>query len=66
MVTTPRIRTLRRAAETLGGEQALAAALGVRVKEVLSWLTGQTAPDDRAFFRALDIVALGKMRPSAN
>jgi hypothetical protein len=54
---TPRIRTLHRAVQTLGGEEPLARALGVSVAQLLEWLAGAAHPHDGAYFAALDIVA---------
>jgi DNA-binding transcriptional regulator YiaG len=51
-------RTLRRALETLGGVEQLAAALEVSVLEVEAWLGGLEPPPG-AFLRAIDIVAHG-------
>jgi hypothetical protein len=54
-MATSRTRTLAEAAETLGGEQALAEALGVNVYALAGWLQGTSdAPD-----AALEIVANG-------
>lgn len=60
-MVSPRNRTIRRAVEALGSEKALADALGVSVEEVKSWLSEEGAPDDRAYFAALDIVAVGPL-----
>ena len=56
-----RLRTIRRAAEALGSEKALADALGVQLEDVASWLSGATTPEDAAYFAALDIVASGPL-----
>ena len=56
-VSTPRIRTLQRAAQTLGGEEQLAGALGVSAARLAEWLAGAAHPNDAAYFVALDIVA---------
>jgi transcriptional regulator with XRE-family HTH domain len=58
-MATPKRRTLVRAAETLGGEQALAEALGVNVYALAGWLQGTSDAPDAAFFAALEIVANG-------
>jgi len=60
-MATPKIRTLQPAAQTLGGERALADALGVKPEDVARWLTGVTPPHDRAYLAALDIVARGPL-----
>jgi hypothetical protein len=54
---TPRIRTLRRAAQDLGGMDELARALGVSLTMMDEWLSDAGYPDDKAYFAALDIVA---------
>ena len=54
---TPKIRTLVRAAQILGGETRLAAALGVSGGALAEWLSGAVCPHDAAYFAALDIVA---------
>lgn len=58
-MATPRRRTLAKAAETLGGERALAEALGVNVHTVAGWLQGTSDAPDAAYFAALRIVANG-------
>ena len=60
-MTTPKVRTLHRVVETLGGEKEAAAALAVTPEELARWLGGEAVPDD-AYLRALDIVAAGKPR----
>ena len=58
-MATPRRRTLARAAETLGGERALAEALGVSVYALAGWLQGTSDTPDAPYFAALEIVANG-------
>ena len=58
-MSTPVIRTLRRAAQTLGGKQQLADALGATLTEVDAWLAGSATPSDQVYLTALDIVAQG-------
>jgi transcriptional regulator with XRE-family HTH domain len=58
-MATSRTRTLAEAAETLGGEQALAEALGVNVYALAAWLRGTSELPDAPYFAALDIVANG-------
>lgn len=60
-MTTAKRRTIRRAAAALGGEKALADALGVALEDVASWLSGAAEPNDGAYFAALDIVARGPL-----
>jgi len=64
-MATPKIRTLQRAAQTLGGERALAEALGVKPEDVARWLAGVTPPHDKAYLAALDIVARGPLHTSS-
>ena len=55
---TPVMRTLERAAETLGGVSPLAAQLGVPVAEVERWIAGiPPPPAARIYISALDIVS---------
>ena len=57
-VRTPVIRTLERAAESLGGVSPLAAELGVSVAEVERWIAGiPPPPTTRIYISALDIVS---------
>ena len=56
-MSTPRMRTLQRAVQTLGGEERLARALGVSLAQLVEWLAGAAHPHDAAYFAALDIVA---------
>jgi hypothetical protein len=60
---TPAMRTLHRAAELLGGEAALAEALGVGVEELQGWLGGASTPPARVYLKALEIVAKGPFNP---
>lgn len=60
---TPQVRTLHRAAEILGGEQRLAALLGVRLSQLAQWLRGECDVPAKAFFAALDVVARGFTLP---
>jgi len=55
---TPQVRTLRLAAETLGGEAHLAQALGVSSEQLARWLNGDTPPLE-VYMAALDFVARG-------
>ena len=58
-MATPRRRTLAKAVQTLGGEQALAETLGVNVYTLAGWLQGTSNAPDAAYFAALEIVANG-------
>jgi DNA-binding transcriptional regulator YiaG len=50
------VRVLQRAAELLGGEVPLAAALNVSAELISKWLAGHARPSTKAYFTALDIV----------
>lgn len=52
-------RTLARAAETVGGPQALAARLDVEQAALERWMAGDELPPYEMFLKALDIVAAG-------
>jgi transcriptional regulator with XRE-family HTH domain len=51
-----RAKTLRRAAEIVGSEEALALRLGVTPSHLALWLRGAVEPPDGFFLRAVDIV----------
>jgi len=57
--TTVQIRTLRRAADTLGSVGELAALLNSPEEDVKRWIQGTDRPPQVAFLKALDIVARG-------
>jgi hypothetical protein len=50
------VRTLRRAAEIVGGELQLALRLEVRPSQLALWLRGAEPMPVRVFFRAVDLV----------
>ena len=50
------VRTLRRAAELVGGEQALALRLKVTPSHLALWLAGRDVPPADVFLRAVDVV----------
>jgi DNA-binding transcriptional regulator YiaG len=56
------MRTLRNAAQTLGGCEALAAELGVALATLQTWMRGDSAPPFAVFSKALDIVARGPFK----
>ena len=60
--STVQTRTLKRAAETLGGISELAVLLETPETEVERWIAGNGQPPQVAFLRALDIVAHGPGR----
>jgi transcriptional regulator with XRE-family HTH domain len=55
-------RTLRRAAELLGGEGALAARLGVTRDQLDLWLRNFVRPPNDVFLKAADIVGEHELR----
>ncbi len=55
--STPKIRTLHRAARTLGSQKALADKLCVKLEDIASWQSGAVELEDRVYFALLDIVA---------
>ena len=55
-------RTLRRAAELLGGEGALAARLGVPKDQLDLWLRNFVRPPNDVFLKAADIVGEHELR----
>jgi hypothetical protein len=58
-VSSPKLRTLAKAAQTLGGDQPLADVLGVDAALLGTWLQGVAEVPDAAYFIALEIVAKG-------
>jgi DNA-binding transcriptional regulator YdaS (Cro superfamily) len=55
-------RTLRRAAELVGGESALAARLGVTKNELDLWIRNFVRPPSDIFLKAADIVGEHELR----
>ena len=55
------IRTLRRAMELAGGEDALAAALNTSREVLLKWLSGELQTPHRVYFAALAIVTTRRL-----
>lgn len=51
------MRALRRAAQGLGGVDALRAHLKVSMSELNSWLEGETRPPEGVFLRVVDLLA---------
>ena len=51
------LRTLRRAADIVGGEQSLALHLKVTPSHLALWLKGLEEPTTEAFLRAVDLVS---------
>jgi DNA-binding transcriptional regulator YdaS (Cro superfamily) len=51
------LRTLERAAQIVGGEQALALHLKVTPSHLVLWLKGLEEPTTEAFLRAVDLVS---------
>jgi DNA-binding transcriptional regulator YdaS (Cro superfamily) len=59
------VRTLRRAAELVGGAQELALRLKVTPSHLALWLAGSETPPAEVFLRAVDIV-MDYVRPSSS
>ncbi|HYR35245.1 MAG TPA: YdaS family helix-turn-helix protein [Burkholderiales bacterium] len=55
----PKARTLRRAVEVVGSEEALADTLGVSYESVSAWLLGEQPLPNDLYMRALDLVSQG-------
>jgi len=55
-VPTVYIRTFKRAAEIVGGEEALAFQLQVTPSELALWIQGKVSPPGDAFLRATELV----------
>lgn len=51
------LRTLQRASQIVGGEQALALHLKVTPSHLALWLKGLEEPTTEAFLRAVDLVS---------
>jgi len=51
------LRTLRRSVRILGGDEAVAEALGVSLREVQDWLAEKGRPLGDVYLAALDIIA---------
>ncbi|HEY5896546.1 MAG TPA: hypothetical protein VIV54_03220 [Burkholderiales bacterium] len=59
-------RTLRRAAEILGGDQMLATTLQVTPTNLALWLAGHERPPTNVFLAAVDLISehdIAKIRP---
>jgi hypothetical protein len=48
--------TLARAAQALGGAQALCKRLGVPMRDMTMWLEGKSTPPMHVFLRVIDIL----------
>jgi DNA-binding transcriptional regulator YdaS (Cro superfamily) len=55
-VPETRVRTLRRAAEIVGGEESLALHLGINPSHLSLWIRRAADTSDAVFLRAVDIV----------
>jgi hypothetical protein len=55
-------RTLRRAAEIVGGVQTLGSQLGVGTEDLVYWLQGTKSVPQEIFLRAVDIVVAHDVR----
>jgi hypothetical protein len=58
-------RTLRRAAELIGGELALAAKLTVKPSDLTAWLGAEGKPPPEVFLKAVDIIGEHDLREMA-
>ncbi|HEY9532650.1 MAG TPA: hypothetical protein VIQ55_14760 [Burkholderiales bacterium] len=56
-------RTLRQAAEVVGGEENLAAALKIAPDALRPWLQGEESPPIEVHLAALDLVTRGTPKP---
>jgi DNA-binding transcriptional regulator YdaS (Cro superfamily) len=56
-VPTVYVRTLKRAAEVLGGEEDLARRLKVAPCHLILWMRGVVSPPGDVFLKAADIVS---------
>ena len=61
-VDGPPRRTLERALQVVKTKERLAAALGVPLQDLESYLAGEKPVPNQAFITALEIVANGKQR----
>jgi hypothetical protein len=59
LVAAVHMRVLKEAAKVVRGTDALAAALGVTLQELVSWMRGDSVPPTPVFLQALDIIAGG-------
>ncbi len=59
-------RTLRRAAQIVGGPRELAARLGVAADDVVCWLDGTRRVPQEIFLKAVDIVVADDLREMSN
>ena len=50
-------RAFRRAAQSLGGVEALRAHLGVGMSDLNRWMQGEARPPDAVFLRVVDLLA---------
>ncbi len=57
MASTVHARALGRAAEILGGQDKLRAALNVPISQLETWLQGREAPPSHVFLKVVDIIA---------
>jgi len=56
MDTAIRTRTLRTAADALGGSRKLRDALGASSSEIVAWLAGTEEPPMPVFLKAVEII----------
>jgi hypothetical protein len=51
------VRALRRAAQSLGGVEALRAHLQVSMSQLAGWLHGEAPPPETVFLKVVDLLA---------
>jgi len=54
-------RTIKRAAEIVGGEVALAKRLSVSPDKIAHWIEGRETPHTSVFLKAVDIISEHKL-----
>ena len=65
-MSTVHARTLKRAAEIVGGDAALATWLHVTPSHLALWLSGDEMPPVKVFLKAVDVVTDNTVRESEN
>jgi hypothetical protein len=55
--TNVHARAIQRAAQIVGGVEALRAHLGVSMNDLRRWMDGEARPPDAVFLRVVDLLA---------
>ena len=55
--TNVHARAMRRAAQVLGGVEALRSHLQVSMRDLSRWMAGEARPPDAVFLRVVDLLA---------